>query len=111
MNDSFHVHDMPVQFSLKSNNDVAVCFGSFSGTLSELQDFRKSFDYGCYKFGTGRFTSAHWVTIHADDFDHCKYPSTVGIKNEHSIEITLTWQELNELISQAMLFAIKHNDL
>lgn len=107
MGNLLQINSSPVHLSINNQGEICVSFSNFEGTLEELQDFRKSFDYGSYRFGKGRFISAHWKTIHADDFDYCKYPTTVGLQNEHGVEMTLTWEELNELISHAMLFAIK----
>ena len=86
------------------DHEVVISFDVFSGTLKQMLDFRKSFDYECYIFGTGFFTSAKWETIIADDHTYQKYPNQIGLRNQEK-ELTISWSELENLIKFARQFA------
>lgn len=89
-----------VAFKTDDKTNLVVSFGPFQGTLTELLDFRRSFDYECYTFGNGKFTSACWLTIKANDHDCCKYPRIITIKSGDT-ELTMSWDILNDLITAA----------
>lgn len=101
------LNGLPIEFKINDENNLLVSFGPFQGTLNEILDFRRSFDYECYAFGKGRFMSASWLTIKADDKDHCKYPRVITVKSEE-VELTMSWSELNNLIAAANVYFSEH---
>ena len=98
------INTMTVHFEMRSENDLLISIGTFQGIYTELLDFRRSFDYECYTFGSSRFTAACWKVIRADDYEHCKYPLVVYLKSDLDDEMVLNWSDLNDLISSAALY-------
>ncbi len=99
------INGLVVQFSYL-NNEVWITFGKYSGTLSELIAFRKSFDYEVYRFGNGCFRGAKWDTIIADDKEHC-YPRAISLCNQEG-EIIICWSDFEILLSSARDFAARN---
>ena len=95
------INNMEVCFEKNAENQLLISFGSFHGTLTELQDFKRSFDYECYKFGSSRFTAACWQTIRADDNEYQKYPLEVTLKNYLGDKIIINWCDINNLILES----------
>lgn len=88
----------------KIDNEVWITFDKYSGTLKEMEEFRKSFDYECYRFGNGYFNSAKWKTVVADDNDHQVYPYEISLCNPEGEIIIISWSDFEILLSVARKF-------
>lgn len=90
-------------FFSKVDNEVLISFDIYSGTLKEMIEFRKSFDYECYRFGNGYFNAAKWKTIIADDKENQTYPHEISLCNQDG-EITISWSDFETSLSLAKEF-------